>query len=63
MKSEFQQGYACAISSIVSTHGECTATREALVAGGLTTVEKMRDAGVDEYDIEILKPLLKGLKK
>ncbi len=59
--NEFEQGYACAISCIVKTHGASTETREALEAAGLTTEQKMLDVGIDEYDIEILQPLLKEI--
>lgn len=59
----FQQGFACAISSIVKAHGENTMCEEALVAAGLTTKKKLQSFGVDEYDIEILTPLLKEIAR
>lgn len=60
--SEFVQGYACAVSCIVQGHGINTAVREALEACGLTTMKKLKDAGVVEYDLEILKPLITEIK-
>lgn len=60
--SEFEQGYACAVASIVSSHGCSTEAKEALEAGGLTSVMKMRRAGVSDYDIQILRPLVKEIQ-
>jgi hypothetical protein len=50
------------VACIISGHGESTETREALQAGGLTTLKKLKKAGVDLYDIKILKPTLKEIK-
>lgn len=61
-KSEFQQGFACAVSCIVSGYGSSAETKEALRCAGLTSEQKMIEAGVDEYDIEILRPLLNEMK-
>lgn len=52
---KFEQGYACAVACIIKGHGEDTSTREALEAGGLTSMGKLLEAKVDPYDIEILK--------
>ena len=61
-KSEFQAGYVCALPCIVTGHGSDVAIEEALSACGLDTVAKMRKAGVDDYDIKILKPTLKYIR-
>lgn len=57
------QGYACAIATLVSSHGENTGERDALSAAGLTSIKALKAAKVDEYDIKILKPLIKELKR
>lgn len=59
MTEDFVEGYACALSCIVKGHGVDTAVVEALVAMGLTAIRKLREAGVDDYDIEILRPAVK----
>ncbi len=56
--SDFDKGYACAIACIVKGHGAGTEVSEALQANGLTSVKILKDRGVDEYDIEVLKPVL-----
>lgn len=59
----FSQGYACAVACIISGHGEGTETREALEAGGLTSLKKLKAAGIDPYDIAILKPTVKEIER
>lgn len=54
-------GYACAIAVIVRTRGESSETEEALAAAGLTSVSAAQDAGVDESDLEVLRPTLRAL--
>jgi len=60
---KFLQGYACAVACIISGHGEGTETREALQAGGLTTLKKLKDAGIDPYDVKILAPTIKEIMR
>jgi hypothetical protein len=58
----FVQGYACAISNIVKSHGSDVAAEEALIACGLTSVAKLKKHGVEEYDIKILTPTIKSIQ-
>lgn len=60
--SEFDRGYACAISCIVAGHGESTETREALAACGLVSRKIAKERGVDHYDLKILHETLKELE-
>ncbi len=53
------QGYACAIAVTIAHHGHNTEHVEALEACGLFSEKDLRDHDVEEYDIEILKPVLK----
>lgn len=58
----FQCGYACAVATIVSGHGSGTETKEALQSAGLTSLSKLREIKADEYDVKILKPLIKEIQ-
>lgn len=58
----FVQGYACAIASMTKGHGSCTGTREALRECGIDSVSMLRNHGVCDYDIEILKPQIKEMQ-
>lgn len=62
-KNEFMQGYACAVAVIEKSHGLGTPSKDALKDGGLTSIAKMRELGIDEYDIEILRPLVKEIQR
>lgn len=59
MKDQFVMGYCCAVATIVRGHGAGTETEEALSYIGVKTVKDLRSKGVDEFDIEALKPVLK----
>lgn len=59
---EFIQGAACAIAIINRNHDEPTMCAEALVAIGPSTADALREAGVDEYDIEGLGSALQHLE-
>ena len=63
IREEFTQGFVCACSSIYSAHHEDTIVIEALESCGVTTLKDMQENNVDEYDIEILSPLFKELKR
>lgn len=56
-RSEFMQGFACAVSSLVKGHGPSTESSE--LVGQIGTYAEAKAYGVDEYDLEILKPLFK----
>lgn len=60
--SEFDRGYACAISCIVAGHGEGTETREALAAAGLVSRKIAKERGIDPYDLWILDDSFKELE-
>jgi hypothetical protein len=55
-------GMAIAAGIIVSTWGDEVQAEEILNAGDLTTVRKLREAGVDWYDIRLLVPVLRTLR-
>ncbi len=62
---KFQQGYACAVSTLIRMdQGVETGTRELFHAGlGSYDLKKFRGWGIDEYDIEIFKTYRKELSR
>ena len=57
------QGYACAIATTIRSHGGNTEQKDALKAGGITSLRKAKALGIDPYDIEALKPMLKEIEE
>jgi len=56
-----QRGFACGIAvacaTMVDVWGEQVAVEEILAGAGLTTRAKMKALGVDNYDLDRLKPI------
>ena len=50
-------------AGIVMSVGEQTIAEEILAAAGLTTLQDMRDAGVDRYDIRLCLPALRSFQE
>lgn len=53
---EFLRGYICAVATICRQHDPGTPIEDALKEIGSPSVQEMRDIGVEEFDIEALKP-------
>ncbi len=51
-------GMAMAATIVMNSWGNETYAREILGAAGLDTVDKLKASGVDQYDIDILSPVL-----
>lgn len=60
MKDRFTQGYMCAMAAMIRSHGESSPIDE-IVSAGFTSLEKLKQNGVPETDIEILMPTLKRI--
>lgn len=60
-KRGFAHGIAVACSTLVGTWGEEVAAEEILRGANLDTRQKMKRLGVDDYDLNILKPIFKTL--
>lgn len=61
-KDDFSVGYCCAVANMLRDHGDDVIARDCLGANYLT-IKQMREIGVDESDIEILKPIVKEIKR
>lgn len=57
----FAAGIAVACAIMVDVWGEEVQAEEIMSGAGLTTRAKMKALGVDEYDLERLKPVFKTL--
>lgn len=66
MKTEaainFNRGYMCALACIVKGHGNSSIIEEAFSCNSMT-VRQMRASGVDESDIEALRPCVKEVER
>lgn len=61
-KRGFATGIAVACSTMVNIWGEEVAAEEILSGAGLTTRAKMKALGVDDYDLDILRPVFKTIR-
>ncbi|TGN08586.1 hypothetical protein [Leptospira bandrabouensis] len=59
---EFEKGYLCATAEIIRTHGEDTIALD-VFKGCPMTINEMRKAGIEEFDIEALKPIVKEWRR
>lgn len=62
-KRGFAHGIAVACSTMYGTWGESVAVEEILSGAGLETRAKMKALGVDDYDLDILRPVFKTLRE
>lgn len=61
---KFTQGYTCACANLVRKTGDADGTLECeLLADNISTLEGLKNHGVDESDIEILKPTIAELQR
>ncbi len=58
----WSQGFAAACAITIQNHG-CTTEIEDTFSCNFMDEEEMRSRGVDEYDIEILKPVINEIKR
>ena len=59
----FDLGYACACACIVQGHGANTPVEDALKANGFTSLRKLRESGVAEHDVGILRDVVNKIEK
>ena len=61
---KFTQGYTCACANLVRKTGNADGTLECeLLGDSVSTLEGLKNDGVDESDIEILKPTIAELER
>ena len=53
-KKDFDCGYACALATLISSHGIDTPIREAFYSN-FSSIADAKRRGVDEYDLEIFR--------
>lgn len=57
----FTQGYVCAVSVLIQSHGEGTEVDDVIRNGGIT-LKECTAMECEPYDIEILRPTLERLE-
>lgn len=64
MDDKFTQGFVAACAITLSNHGCDTEVRDTLICIGPAaySVSMLRKLGVEDYDIEILRPVIRDLQ-
>lgn len=60
---KFTQGFVCACAIMMQNHGEETIVGEVLACCGPVYISLYRKLGVDENDINILRPVIKEIQR
>jgi hypothetical protein len=63
MECKFTQGFVAACAATLSNHGCDTIVADTLVCCGPVSVDHYRKLGVEEYDITILRPIIKEIQR
>jgi len=58
----FSHGYACACANMIRDHHEDSMVEDCFSANFMT-IDEMRRIGVDESDIEVLKPIVSEIER
>lgn len=58
----FSIGYACACAVMIRQHGNSTEVEDCFKENFMD-IETMKAIGVDDYDIEILEPVVKEIER
>ena len=58
----FSIGYACACANMMRDHDQPTMVEDCFGANFMD-IETMKAIGVDEFDIEVLKPIVKEIER
>jgi hypothetical protein len=58
----FSHGYFCACATMLRQHGESSIVEDC-VRENFMDIETMRKIGVDEFDIEVLEPIVKEIER
>lgn len=61
-EKQWLSGFYCACAITVKNHG-CTTEIEDTLRCSFNSVAQMRKLGIDEFDIEILKPVIKEIER
>lgn len=59
---KFVQGGVCAIAALTQMGGRDTHYKEVLGSFGIRSVKDMRDHGVEDWDIDILRETIKEMQ-
>ena len=59
---EFNRGYICAVSNVLRLYDEPTLAEE-VYKQNFFNIRGLREMGVDEQDIQLLKPIIKEIER
>jgi hypothetical protein len=66
-QTHHDRGFACGVATacgiIIQAHDNQVVVREVLNATGLDTRQKLKRAGVDDYDLDLLRAVLRDIKR
>lgn len=62
LQKGFYQGFACACAITLKNHGEDTIVEDTFKCNFMT-IEAMKKADVDDFDIEILAPIVREIQR
>lgn len=62
LQKGFYQGFACACAITLKNHGENTIVKDTFMCNFMS-VATMKKAGVDDFDIELLTPIVKEIER
>lgn len=60
--NEFDRGYMAALATVLNGHRDSKMVEDAL-GHNLLSVHQMRKIGVDEYDIRLLRPIVREINR
>lgn len=61
-QKDFSKGYACAVAQIIDQHKEDSIAEDIFLCNFMS-IKTMRSISVDEYDIKLLKPIVKEIER
>jgi hypothetical protein len=61
-QKDFSKGYACAVAQIIIQHGQ-DGIAEDIFKCNFMSIKTMKAIGVEESDIEVLKPIVKEIER
>jgi len=60
--NDFVKGYTCAVATLIRAHSADTEATDVLACCSYS-LKQYREMGVDEYDLEVLKPIIKEIAR
>jgi len=62
-QKDFSKGYACAVATLIRMDGCASTEAIDLYESNFLSLKELKEIGVDEYDLEVLKPLIEEIEE